>query len=260
MDASTQFIWIVGDPITQVKAPQVMNPRYALAGDRLCVLPASVHSDDLRRVFDAARRIGNLRGWIVTVPHKPTIAAWLDELSPAARLAGVVNAVRFRDGKAFGDLFDGVGFTAGLAARGFGIDGCAVLLLGAGGVGSAMALALAQAGASRVAIHDIDMARARSLVERLSGLSGTGTRFEASDASMTRGFDLIANASPVGMAGDPRTPIDTTLLEPSHTVAEVVMSPEWTPLLRAAQQKGCAIHPGSQVLAGQLDRLLDFFR
>ncbi|VTU38623.1 shikimate dehydrogenase family protein [Variovorax sp. PBL-E5] len=260
IDAATQFVWIVGHPIGQVKAPQVMNPLYMAAGDNLFVLPAPVHPDDLRCAFDGARKVGNLRGWIVTVPHKIALAQWVDELSLAARIAGAVNAIRFRHGKTYGDLFDGYGFTASLAARGFNTAGRQALVMGAGGVGSAIALALAEAGAASVALFDIDRSRAVQLAARLSQHGPAGTRFEVGSVSSAEGFDLIVNASPVGMAGDTRTPIDPALLKPSHVVAEVVMTPEFTPLLLAAKRLGCEVHPGKQVLAGQLEKLVEFFR
>lgn len=260
VDAQTQFVWIVGHPIDQVKAPQLMNPHYMAAGDNVLVLPARVRPDDLRKVFEGAQQLGNLRGWIVTVPHKIALASWMDELSVAARVAGAVNAIRFRNGKACGDLFDGYGFVSGLGARGFAIAGCSALVLGAGGVGSAIALALSEAGAARVSVSDIDISRAQRLASRLCELGPAGTRFDAGRATSTSGFQLVVNASPVGMAGDPRLPIDPGLLRSSHVVAEVVMTPELTPLLLAARSLGCEIHPGKQVLEGQLQKLLDFFR
>ncbi|MDQ0610910.1 shikimate dehydrogenase [Variovorax sp. W1I1] len=260
IDAATQFVWIVGDPIAQVKAPQAMNPHYLAAGENLLVLPAPVSSEDLRTVFEGARRIRNLRGWIATVPHKIALVDWMDELSVAARVAGAVNAVRFRDGKAFGDLFDGYGFVSGLARRGFATKGCSALVIGAGGVGSAIALALAQEGAARVSVVDVNGWRAQQLALRLAEHGPAGTRFDAGSATSAADFQLIVNATPIGMAGDTRSPIDTDLLRGFHVVAEVVMTPELTPLLHAARKLGCEIHPGKQVLDGQLQRLLDFFR
>lgn len=260
VDALTRFVWIVGDPIEQVKAPQAMNPHYQREGRNLLVLPARISPAHLRVSFDAARHIHNLNGWIVTVPHKVPAASWVDELSVAARVAGAVNAIRFREGRALGDLFDGVGFTTSLRRRGRELRSSSALVLGAGGVGSAIALALGEAGASRVGIHDIDAARAEALTRRLDELARLATRFERASPQQAQDFDLIVNASPVGMAGDARAPLDLSLLLPRHTVAEVVMTPEITPLLRAARQLGCEIHPGSQVLQGQLELLLDYFR
>jgi shikimate dehydrogenase len=260
VDAATEFVWIVGDPIAQVKAPQAMNPHYRRGGDNLLVLPAPVVADDLREVFDAARRIANVRGWIVTVPHKVALAGWVDQLSPAAKMACAVNAIRFRNGRSFGDLFDGVGFVAGLQGRGYQIERTRALVVGAGGVGSAICLALAEAEAECIAICDIDADRAKSLVQRLAGEWRGTTRFELGDPNSVARFDLLVNASPVGMGGDTRSPLDTRQLRPAHTVAEVVMSPEMTPLLVAAREAGCTIHPGKQVLEGQLQALLDFFR
>jgi len=260
VDALTEFVWIVGDPIAQVKAPQVMNPHYRAVGDNLLVLPTPVAAGDLGAVFDAARRLANVRGWIVTVPHKMQLAAMVDELSTAAQIAGAVNAVRFRDGRATGDLFDGAGFAASLIQRGRRIRGMSACVLGAGGVGSAIALALADNGAGRVTVHDPDSRRADALVGRLTRLGPAGTRFATGMPASLDGYDLLVNASPLGMSGDPRLPIDPALLRPSLAVAEVVMTPEVTPLLRAAQALGCEIHPGRQVLSGQLPLLLDYFR
>ncbi len=259
VDAATEFIWIVGDPIAQVKAPQFMNPHYLSRGQNLLVLPAPVGAADLRQVFDAARRLANLRGWIVTVPHKVALAGWQDQLSAAARLTGAVNAIRFQDGCTFGDILDGTGFVEGLRRRGYRVEGRRALVLGAGGVGSAISLALAQAGAERVAICDIDAARARALVERLSRAAGVRTRFETGRPESAAAFDLLVNASPLGMGEDTRSPLDARQFLPSHTVAEVVMTPEFTPFLRAAQKAGCEIHPGKQVLEGQMQALLEFF-
>lgn len=256
----TASVWIVGDPIEQVKAPQVMNPHYQREGLDLLVLPAQVAPEHLRVTFEAVRHMPNLRGWIVTVPHKAPVAGWLDELSLAARVAGAVNVVRFRDGKTHGDLFDGVGFTTSLRQRGHVLKGQSALVMGAGGVGSAIALALGQAGARRIAIHDIDAGRADALARRLGELSSLPVRFERASPQEAREFDLIVNASPLGMAGDARSPIDPMLLLPRHTVAEVVMTPEVTPLLQAAHAVGCEVHPGRQVLEGQLELLLAYFR
>lgn len=260
VDGRTEFIWIVGDPTDQVKAPQAMNPHYVAGRDNLLVVPAPIRGTSLRQVFDAARQIGNVRGWIVTVPHKIVLAPWVDELSAAAHVAGSVNAIRFRAGRTYGDLFDGQGFITGLATRGFAVAGCAALVIGAGGVGSAIALALAEAGASRICLVDIDAGRARRLAVRLAERGPTGTHFVAADLDCVTECQLVVNASPVGMNGDPRSPLDPGRLRASHVVAEVVMTPELTPLLLAARSLGCEVHPGRQVLEGQLPLLLDFFR
>jgi shikimate dehydrogenase len=192
------------------------------------------------------------------MPHKRTTVGMLDECSPRVRLAGSCNAVvRRPDGTLFGELFDGVGFVGGLRRHGFQVAGTRCLVVGAGGAGSAIAMALAAAGARELAVHDITTEQAAGLIARLrQHHPQVETHAGSSDPS---GFDLVVNASPMGMAAHDGLPIDVSRLDTASFVAEVVMTPAETPLLAAARQRGCRTQTGIDMLFEQIPLYLELF-
>ena len=182
----------------------------------------------------------------------------VDVLSPAARIAGACNAVR-RDasGRLVGDMFDGEGFVRGLRRKGCALPSASALVVGAGGVGSAIAASLAVAGVGTLALHDVDTAAARSLVERLrSHYPALSVHAGSNDPA---GFDIVVNATPMGMNdGDP-LPLDVARIERHAFVGEVVMKREMTAFLKAAQARGCRFQVGTDMLFEQIPAYLEFF-
>ena len=254
---STTLIAHVGDPIAPVKSPMIYNPFFERRGIDAAVVPMGVSADDYADVFASLFRIQNVRGALVTMPHKVSTVALVDDCSDAVRVAGSCNAVR-RDGSTlYGDLFDGEGFVRGVARKGFRIDGARCLVVGIGGVGSAIAAALAAAGASMLMLFDQNADNALRLEHRLRANYAkldvrTGSRDPAD-------FDLVVNATPLGMnAGDP-LPVDVDRLSADTFVGEVVMKQEITPLLAAARQRGCSIQIGTDMLFEQIPLYLEFF-
>jgi shikimate dehydrogenase len=182
----------------------------------------------------------------------------LDEVSPAVRVAGACNAVRRgKDGRLQGDMFDGEGFVRGLANKGLVLRGARALVVGSGGVGCAIAASLAAAGVGALALFDVNTAPAEALAQRLRAhypliAVSTGSRDPA-------GCDLVVNATPLGMnPGDP-LPIDIERLESRTFVGEVVMKTEMTAFLRAAQERGCRIQVGTDMLFEMIPAYLEFF-
>src|SRR5262245_19062103 len=161
VSGSTRLLFVVGDPIAQVRAPMIWNPLFRHNGiDALCV-PLQVPREALASFWDSIRRVGNLVGVIVTIPHKTAALTFADDVSARARLVGAVNGLVVRaDGRVAGDIFDGVGFVDGLAAAGQSLQGRRALIVGSGGVGSAISLAVAESGAHQVDVADIDPPRA----------------------------------------------------------------------------------------------------
>jgi len=255
---TTQLIPLFGDPITPVQAPMIYNPYCEAKGIDAVVVPLGVVPDDYAVALRMMFRMTNTLGAIVTMPHKRATVGLLDAVSPRVVAAGSCNAiVRRADGSLFGDLFDGVGFVKALLRNGFTVSGTRCLVVGAGGVGSAIALALAAAGARQLAISDIAPGHAEAVVARLRQhhpelASGAGPNDPA-------GFDLVVNASPLGMTtGDP-LPVDALRLESATFVAEVVMKPDVTPLLAVARQRGCRTQPGIDMLFEQIPLYLELF-
>lgn len=143
---TTTLIAHLGYPTDVFKAPLIYNPYFEQAEIDAVVVPMGVLAEDYARVLPALFKLTNLRGALVTMPHKVTTARLLDAVSPAVEIAGACNAILKRtDGTLLGDMFDGEGFVRGLRRKGFDIAGSSALIVGSGGVGSAIAASLAQA-------------------------------------------------------------------------------------------------------------------
>ncbi len=255
---TTTLIAHLGYPTASFKAPMIYNPYFEKEGIDAVVVPMGVKAEDYNDVFAALFRLTNIRGALITMPHKVTTVALLDEVSPAVEIAGACNAVlRRADGSLFGDMFDGAGFVRGVLRRGVRLAGARALVVGCGGVGSAIAASLAAAGVAGAGLFDIDPAAALALGERLSRhypklMVRTGSNDPA-------GYDVVVNATPMGMnEGDP-LPLDTSRLAATTFVGEVVMKQEMTAFLRAAQARGCAVQVGTDMLFEMIPAYLEFF-
>ncbi|MFN3673956.1 MAG: shikimate dehydrogenase family protein, partial [Bosea sp. (in: a-proteobacteria)] len=191
-------------------------------------------------------------------PHKVTTIALLDEVMTTAAVAGACNAVRLDgEGRLIGDMFDGEGFVRGLLRKGRVVVNARALVVGCGGVGSAIAASLAKAGLAQLTLYDPDAAAMEALAGRLRRHYPQLTLVIGSaDPS---GQDIVANATPLGMKpGDP-LPLAVDRIPPDAFVGEVVMSQEMTPFLLAARARGCAFQVGTDMLFEQIPAYLDFF-
>ena len=255
---NTALIAHIGFPTHAFKSPQIYNPYFEQADIDAVVVPMACRADDYAALLRPLFALDNVRGALITMPHKIATVGLVDVLSPAARIAGACNAVR-RDasGRLVGDMFDGEGFVRGLRRKGCALSGASALVVGAGGVGSAIAASLAVAGVGTLALHDVDPAAARSLVERLrSHYPALSVHAGSNDPA---GFDIVVNATPMGMNdGDP-LPLDMARIEPHAFVGEVVMKREMTAFLKAAQARGCRFQVGTDMLFEQIPAYLEFF-
>jgi shikimate dehydrogenase len=258
INGNTEIIAHIGFPTHSFKAPMIYNPYFTQAGINAVVVPMGCKPENyptfLRNVFE----LSNIRGALITMPHKVTTVSLLDEVSPTAAIAGACNAVKRRaDSKLIGDMFDGEGFVRGVLRKGLVLSGARVLVVGSGGVGSAIAASLAAAGVGEINLFDVNAASAAGLGERLkkyypSLVVRTGSNDPA-------GLDLVVNGTPLGMnEGDP-LPIDINRLEARTFVGEVVMKTETTAFLAAAQQRGCRTQIGTDMLFEQIPAYLEFF-
>ena len=192
------------------------------------------------------------------MPHKVTTTGLVDEVTTTAKVAGAANAILLRpDGSLLGDMFDGAGFARGVARKGQTIAGARALVVGGGGVGSAIAASLAAAGLSAIGLFDATASSAEALG---SQLREHYPALEVLTGSKDpHGYDIVVNATPLGMKeGDP-LPIDVDRIAPTTFVGEVVMKEEFTPLLRKAKEKGCRVQVGTDMLFEQIPAYLEFF-
>lgn len=255
----TRLIAHIGWPTQSFKAPMIYNPWFDHAGVDVVVVPLGVPGPDfaglLRPLFGATR---NLVGALITMPHKVPTLDLVDEASPAARIAGACNAVkRLEDGRLVGDMFDGEGFVRGLRRKGCTLVGARALVVGAGGVGSAIAASLAGAGVAELGLVDTDAERASGLAARLAQ-HHPALRVGQVGADPA-GYDIVVNATPLGMnEGDP-LPVAVERIASTAFVGEVVMKAEMTAFLRAVAERGCRYQIGSDMLFEQIPAYLEFF-
>lgn len=254
----TRFYVVAGDPIKQVRSTELYNKLAADRGLDVVFIPLHFKSADAETAIAALRIFKNLGGIIPTIPHKPGFMGAVDELSERAHLVGAVNSIRCEpDGTWIGDIFDGVGYVNGLVANNRPPQGKSILLIGAGGAGSSMAFALAESGASRLRIYDIAVEKAEKLAAGVARhYPGITVTTGSPDPS---GFDIVANATPLGMAPDDPFPIDPELLEPAQLVTEMIMKPDFTRFLHEASRRGCETQRGYEALKGQAAANMEFF-
>jgi len=250
---------IIGDPIEQVKSPEILNPIMAAAGGAGILVPVRLAPERLAEGVRGLQAIGNLDGIIVTVPHKMRMLDLVDEVLVTGRRVGAINAARRDpDGRWVGDNFDGKGFVAGLRRHGHDPEGKRTLLVGAGGAGSAVGFGLAEAGAAPLTVYDVDRAKAERLARGIAAaFPRAGATVGPADAA---GCALVVNATPLGMAPDDPLPIDPAGFAPGMVVADVVILAHDTKLLAAARGRGCAVVGGRAMTEGQAQELARFLR
>jgi shikimate dehydrogenase len=258
INGHTELIAHIGYPTHSFKAPMIYNPYFVQAGVNAVVVPMGCKAEDYSTFLRSVFQLTNIRGALITMPHKVTTVALLDEVSPTVLVAGACNAVkRNAQGKLVGDMFDGAGFVRGVQRKGLQLNGATVLVVGSGGVGCAIAASLAAAGIGSISLFDVHAASAEQLGARLQKhYPAIQMRTGSSDPA---GYDLVVNATPLGMnAGDP-LPIDTSRLDARTFVGEVVMKSETTAFLAAAQARGCRTQVGTDMLFEQIPAYLEFF-
>lgn len=253
----TTLLLHIGWPIHSFKAPMIYNPWFESMDIDAMVVPLGVRAEEFTAAFPLLMRAGNVRGALVTMPHKVTVLDLVDEISPRAAVAGAANAVLVRDGRLVADMFDGEGFVRGMRVNGRDPLGASALVVGCGGVGSAIAASLAGAGVARLALHDTREEVTDALAERLRRHH---PRLQVQTGTVDpAGFDVVVNATPLGMSpGDPM-PVDVDRLAAGSFVGEVVMTHAVTPFLAAARARGCATQVGTDMLFEQIPAYLDFF-
>lgn len=253
---ATRVMYVVGDPIAQVKSPFGVTRLLRQRGADVIVVPAHVGADELASWVATTQRMRNCDGIIVTVPHKFAALGLVDSATPQAHSIGAVNVMRREaDGRWHGDMCDGAGHVDGLRRSGFEPRGARVLLVGAGGAGSAIAHALIDAGVAALALCDADEQRREELARKLREYGGITP---TTGSSSPEGYDLVVNATPMGMRPEDPLPIDIRRLAATTFVSDVVTVPAVPPLIEQARQHGCGTMVGTTMFEAVRDRMVDF--
>lgn len=259
----TDVYLILGDPIEQVRAPEIFNPLFARFGIDAVLVPVQVAPQHLHAFAKAAFLAKNIKGMWVTIPHKVPVLDLLDRCSDLARLAGAVNAIRRNaDGTLEGGLFDGEGFVSSLDYFDIPYAAKKVLIIGAGGAAAAIGASLVQSNAghcaaAELALFDPTPGKAAQVAKQLA-VVGT-TWVHAVDSSQPDDFDLVINASPLGLnTGDP-LPCDASRLGAGAVLVDIVMKNYPTPVVSAVRARGLQAEPGFEMLIQQAHLYMDFF-
>ncbi|MBA4213484.1 MAG: shikimate dehydrogenase [Polaromonas sp.] len=258
INGNTELIAHIGYPTHSFKSPMIYNPYFEQAGVNVVVVPMGCQTPDYPGFLKSVFTLTNVRGALITMPHKVVTVGLLDDVTPTVKVAGACNAVkRLPDGRLVGDQFDGAGFVRGVQRKGLNLTGARALVVGSGGVGCAIAASLAGAGVAAISLFDVNTASAEALGQRIRDHHPAIT--VSTGSNDPAGFDLVVNATPMGMnEGDP-LPLDVTRLQPHTFVGEVVMRTETTAFLAAARARGCQVQVGSDMLFEQIPAYLEFF-
>jgi shikimate dehydrogenase len=258
IDGNTELIAHIGYPTHSFKSPLIYNPYFEKEGINALVVPMGCQAEHYPAFLKSVFQLTNIRGALITMPHKVTTVGLLDSVTPTVKVAGACNAVKLdAQGRLVGDMFDGAGFVRGVQRKGFNLSGKRVLVVGTGGVGSAIAASLAAENISAITLFDVNTASCESLAQRLvNEYPHIQVKTGSNDPD---GHDLVVNATPMGMnEGDP-LPMDVLRIAPETFVGEVVMRTEMTAFLLAAQQRGCRVQVGSDMLFEQIPAYLEYF-
>jgi shikimate dehydrogenase len=257
LTGETRLFFLVANPVEHVRTTARLSRYFDEKGiDAICV-PLHVLPQDLSGFFEMARKMSNLGGLVVTIPHKQSIAVLCDELTGSAELIKTANVIR-KDpgGRMIGNNTDGVGFVEGLKKNGLDPKGLRVYLAGAGGVSAAIGYDLIRAGISGLTIHNRTREKAAGLIELYERIDHPVELALGGDNP--KGHDLIVNGTSLGMHDGDSPPFDFSALDPAMTVAEVIMAPVMTPLLIEAKTVGCKIIPGKEMNVPQIELLAEF--
>ena len=256
LSGATRLYPIIGDPIRYVESPARLTRTFEERGQNAICVPLHVKSEDLDSVMAGLCASLNVDGVLVTMPHKFAAFAHCATSSPHAAMLGVVSVVRRNPDRSWhGDMLDGVAFVKAQQDHGAQLEGARALLVGAGGAGRAIALALLEAGVRELIVHDAVTSRASALLDLIDGLAKGHATVGPPDPT---GCDLVFNATPMGMEeGDP-LPVNPALLIASMFVGDVIAGHGVTPFISAAHAAGCRTANGDEMVEAALNLMADF--
>ncbi|MEM9440787.1 MAG: shikimate dehydrogenase [Pseudomonadota bacterium] len=234
----THLYAILAHPVAHVRASEFYGPIIQAEKRDAFLVPLHVLPEDLAQTIPVLQKIGNLKGVILTIPHKEAMAELCHDMGPAGQLADAVNTVRFEaDGRLVGDHFDGIGFVNAARAHGIEPRGSRVLMLGAGGAARAIAFSLADEGAAAITISNRTESRARDLAAIVQAVF-EDVEVKAGPADAT-GHDLIVNCTSLGLKPNDPMPLDPATLTSDMRFFDII-APRDTEIMEKARDIGLA--------------------
>ena len=258
VNGKTRIYGIVGDPIEQVRSPEMVTWEMQKRHHNAVLVPMHVGRDEFDSVMPSIMRMHNLDGLIFTIPFKAKAIALAKALGPQATQIGAINALKkHSNGEWSGEIFDGMGCVEAFKRRGIPIRDKRIQLIGLGGAGSAICVAVAYEKPKLMRLFDINAQTTERMAKMVNSISPL-TVVEVGPPH-AEGIDILLNASPVGMLSDSRLPLDIQELKNDLIVFDAIVMPENTPLLTLAQKCGCEVVRGREMMLGQISKIVDYF-
>ena len=261
---STDVYLIPGDPVDQVRAPEVFNLIFQALGINAVLVPVHVPGADIQAFVRHAFLAKNVKGMFLAIPHKSLVMGLLSDCNDCGHVAGAVNGIkRNPNGELEGALFDGKGFVASLDYFGMAYAGKRVLILGAGGGASAIAASLAIAGLSSpadIALYDPTPGKAQTVAAHIASSPYVkNIQVRATASNDPSDYDVVVNASPLGLQATDPLPCDVSRLKNGASVVDILMKNQPTPFVQAVRARQLVAQPGFEMLIQQAPDYLDFF-
>lgn len=249
-----ELVGVFGCPIDENPTVVLEEAAFQALGLHYRYINYKVEAGCLESAIKALTAL-NMRGINLTIPHKCAVIPYLDELSAAARTIGAVNTIVVRDGKLFGENTDGKGFLTSLTGAGVSPQGKRVVVLGAGGAASAIAVELALAGASHITIVNRAQERGQQLAALLSEKTNAASTYVQWNGTYTvdKDTDILVNATPVGLYPNvaEKPDVDYGSIRPSMMVCDVITNHPHTQFLQEAEKRGASTLDGLGMLVNQ---------
>ena len=258
VNGKTRVYGIVGDPIEQVRSPEMVTWEMQKRDHNAVLIPMHIARDEFDSVMPHVMRMRNLDGLIFTIPFKAQAIALAKTLGPQASQIGAINALKKHSNGAWsGEIFDGIGCVEAFKQRGITLQDKRLQLIGLGGAGSAICVALAYEKPKLLRLFDINAQTTERMAKMVNTISPQ-TVVEVG-LPLAEGIDILLNASPVGMLNDARLPLAVQQFKKELIVFDAIVMPENTPLLSLAQDCGCQVVRGREMMLGQISKIVDYF-
>ena len=256
LNGATRLFPIIGDPIVYAESPMRLTRSFQERNHNGACIPMHVTAEDLGQVMAGLSATLNVDGILATMPHKLAALAFCATSSDRARMLGWISVARRNPDRTWhGDMLDGLAFVQAQRDQGARLEGSRALLLGAGGAGRAIALALLEAGVNELVIHDSVASRVTNLLDLIAELGDDRARAGSPNPI---GCGVVFNVTPMGMEqGDP-LPLDAASLRPSMFVGDVIAGHGVTPPISAARRAGCDTANGSDMVDAVQNLMLEF--
>lgn len=259
LSGAARIYGTLAHPADHVRAPTLFTAKFAELGLDKVMIPIDVRAEDLTSMIEVLRRQINFEGAAVTIPHKIELAKLCDELGETGQLTGAVNAIAFdTEGRLLGDNFDGKGFVAGLYGEGFSLQDKKILMVGAGGAARAVGLALAKEPLAGLDICNRSPDKAEWLAGRLGEVTGQTVAAVPNPPADMGQYDMIVNTTSLGLHDGDALPIGLDGVQADCVICDIIMIPERTAWMQAAEARGLTVHAGRHMLDYQMDLIAAF--